>query len=96
MAETAERTRDVQYFLIRSDDTGQLLIQALLKAADRFRYPNAEVAGRVHIGTSGHYAPNMWVPSIIGPVLIEAETPRQFGESRSEILRRNALVHPQM
>src|SRR4030095_578868 len=35
MAEAASRTLDVQYFLIQSDDTGQLLIQALLKAADR-------------------------------------------------------------
>ena len=35
MAEAAERTLDVQYFLIQSDDTGQLLIEALLKAADR-------------------------------------------------------------
>ena len=35
MAQAAERTLDVQYFLIQSDDTGQLLIEALLKAADR-------------------------------------------------------------
>jgi cardiolipin synthase C len=35
MAEAAERTLDVQYFLIQCDDTGQLLIEALLKAADR-------------------------------------------------------------
>jgi putative cardiolipin synthase len=35
MAEAAGQTLDVQYFLIQSDDTGQLLIEALLKAADR-------------------------------------------------------------
>ena len=35
MAGAAERTLDVQYFLIQSDVTGQLLIEALLKAADR-------------------------------------------------------------
>ena len=35
MAEAAERTLDVQYFLIQSDETGKLLIEALLKAADR-------------------------------------------------------------
>jgi len=29
-------------------------------------------------------------------VLIEAETQKQFGEIRSEIRRRNALVRPQM
>ena len=35
MAEAAQRTLDVEYFLIQSDDTGQLLIEALLNAADR-------------------------------------------------------------
>ena len=35
MARAAERTLDVQYFLIQSDNTGQLLIGALLEAADR-------------------------------------------------------------
>jgi hypothetical protein len=38
----------------------------------------------------------MWVPPIIGPVLIEAETQKQFGEIRREILRRNALARPQL
>jgi putative cardiolipin synthase len=35
MAQAAGRTLDVQYYLIQSDDTGQLLIEAMLKAADR-------------------------------------------------------------
>jgi len=35
MAQAAGRTLDVQYFVIQSDDTGQLLIEALLEAADR-------------------------------------------------------------
>ena len=35
LAKAAERTLDVQYFLIQSDDTGRLLIEALLHAADR-------------------------------------------------------------
>jgi putative cardiolipin synthase len=35
MAAAAERTLDVQYFLIQSDNTGQLLIEALIAAADR-------------------------------------------------------------
>ena len=35
IAEKAERTLDVQYFLLRQDNTGKLLLQALLKAADR-------------------------------------------------------------
>jgi putative cardiolipin synthase len=35
MADAATRSLDVEYFLIQSDDTGQLLIEALLRAADR-------------------------------------------------------------
>jgi len=35
MAAAAQRTLDVQYFLIQSDNTGQLLIEALIAAADR-------------------------------------------------------------
>ena len=36
------------------------------------------------------YTPNAWVPPVIGPALIEAETRKQFGELRREILRRSA------
>ena len=35
IAAKAERTLDVQYFLLRQDDTGKLVLQALLDAADR-------------------------------------------------------------
>ncbi len=35
MEQQAERTLDVQYFVIENDDTGQLLHEALLQAADR-------------------------------------------------------------
>jgi hypothetical protein len=37
----------------------------------------------------------MWVPPYVGPAVIEAETQKQFGEIRTEILRRSALVRPQ-
>src|SRR6185436_1950915 len=35
IAEKAEKTLDVQYFVLQQDDTGQLLLSALLAAADR-------------------------------------------------------------
>lgn len=54
-----------------------------------------EVAARVHIFNSGRYTPNLWVPPLIGPALIEAETQRQFGEIRTEILRRAAVLRAQ-
>ncbi len=47
-----------------------------------------DVDGLIHIVNSGRYTPNIWVPPLIGPALIEAETRKQFGEIRTEILRR--------
>jgi hypothetical protein len=49
----------------------------------------------VHIVNNGRYTPNMWVPPFIGPAVIEAETQKQYGEIRAEILRRSAMVRPQ-
>lgn len=36
----------------------------------------------------GEFIPKVWVPPIIGPALIQAETRKQFQELRMEILRR--------
>lgn len=46
--------------------------------------------GALHIVHTGSYTPSMWVPPVIGPSLIEAETRKQYGEIRDEILRRAA------
>jgi hypothetical protein len=51
-----------------------------------------EVDARIHIVNSGRYTPNVWVPPLIGPALIEAETQKQFGEIRTEILRRTVAA----
>ena len=53
-----------------------------------------EVAGRVHIVNAGRYQPTLWIPPVIGPALIRSETQKQFGEIRTEILRRSALQRP--
>lgn len=50
----------------------------------------------VHIVNSGRYTPKVWVPPMIGPAVITAETQKQFGEIRTEILRRSAMLRPQM
>jgi hypothetical protein len=42
------------------------------------------------ITNHGEFIPNIWVPPVIGPALIEAETRKQFQELRLEILRRKA------
>jgi hypothetical protein len=64
------------------------LISGDLKASE-FTTRLVEVDGFVHIVNSGRYTPKMWVPPVVGPALIEAETRKQFGEIRTEILRRS-------
>ena len=49
MAQQAERTLDVQYFVIENDDTGKLIQEALIQAADR------GVRVRVLIDDEGSY-----------------------------------------
>ena len=46
--------------------------------------------GVTHVMHAGRYTPSMWVPPGIGPSLIEAETRKQYGEIRAEILKRAA------
>jgi phosphatidylserine/phosphatidylglycerophosphate/cardiolipin synthase-like enzyme len=60
MAEAAGRTLDVQYFLIQSDDTGQLLIEALLSAADR------GVRVRVLLDDAGSFGRDAQVRTLAG------------------------------
>ena len=38
----------------------------------------------------GEYLPKIWVPPMIGPAFIEAETRKQYQELRAEMLRRKA------
>ena len=47
-----------------------------------------ERRGVVHILHTGTYTPSTWVPPVVGTALIEAETRKQYGEIRAEILRR--------
>ncbi|MCC6194422.1 MAG: hypothetical protein IT518_08145 [Burkholderiales bacterium] len=44
--------------------------------------------GQLHIRHTGQYTPSVWVPPVIGTMLIEAEIRKQYGEIRDEILRR--------
>ncbi len=67
------------------------LISGNLKASE-FTTQIVEAGAVIHIVNRGHYTPEIWVPPIIGPALIEAETRKQFGEIRAEILRRSARL----
>ena len=65
MAEAAERTLDIQYFLIQSDDTGQLLIEALLRAADR------GVRVRVLLDDAGSFGRDAQIRTLAGYPSVE-------------------------
>ena len=45
---------------------------------------------RTRVVNQGQYLPKIWVPPVVGPAFIEAETRKQFGELRTEMLRRKA------
>jgi len=46
--------------------------------------------GKTRITNHGRYLPAVYVPPVIGPAFIEAETRKQFQELRTEMLRRKA------
>jgi hypothetical protein len=89
---TFDNVREVE--LVPYREIRSRLISGDLKASD-FITRIVEVGALVHILNSGRYTPNIWVPPFIGPALIEAETQKQFGQIRTEILRRSAMVRPQ-
>jgi hypothetical protein len=64
------------------------LVSGDLKASV-FTTRMVDTDGVVRISNSGRYTPNVWVPPLIGPALIESETRKQFGEIRAEIIRRS-------
>lgn len=89
---TFENVREVE--LVPRREIRSRLISGDLEAS-YFVTRIVEADGPIHILNSGRYTPNIWVPPIIGPALIEAETQKQFGEIRAEILRRSAMRRPQ-
>jgi hypothetical protein len=89
---TFDIVREIE--LVAHSEIRSHLISGDLEASD-FVTRIVVTAEGVNIVNSGRYMPKMWVPPLIGPALIEAETQKQFGEIRTEILRRSALLRPQ-
>jgi hypothetical protein len=40
----------------------------------------------------GEFVPKVWVPPVFGPAIIAAETRKQFGELRDEVIRRKLVA----
>lgn len=84
-----ENVREIQ--LVPYREIHSHLISGDLRASE-FTTRIVDDGSDAHIVNSGRYTPKIWVPPLIGPALIEAETRKQFGEIRAEILRRNKLL----
>jgi hypothetical protein len=87
-----DMTREVE--LVPQREIRSRLISGDLKSSD-FVTRIEPRDGVIHIINNGHYVPKVWVPPVLGPAMIEAETQKQFGEFRTEILRRSAMARPQ-
>lgn len=56
--------------------------------ASAFTTQIAAEGDATRISNHGRFIPDRWIPPVIGPAVLEAETRRQFAEIRTEILRR--------
>ena len=88
---TFDMTREVE--LMPQSEIRSRLISGDLKSSD-FVTKIVRAGERIHIVNIGRYVPKVWVPPLLGPAMIEAETKKQFGEFRAEILRRSAMARP--
>ena len=84
-----ENVREIQ--LVPQDEIRSRMLSGTLKSSD-FTTRIVDDGNELHILNSGRFIPNVWVPPLIGPAVIEAETRKQFEEIRAEILRRSALA----
>lgn len=89
---TFENVRDID--LVPKREVHSRLVSGDLKESE-FTTTIVESDGVVHIRNSGRFIPHIWVPPLIGPSIIAAETRKQFGEIRAEILRRKSPVRPE-
>lgn len=89
---TFDMLREVE--LVPQSEIRSRLISGDLKSSD-FVTRIVQAKDGIQIVNNGRYIPKMWVPPVLGPAMIEAETQKQFGEFRAEILRRSASARPQ-
>ncbi len=83
-----ENVREIQ--LVPYREIHSHLISGDLKTSE-FTTRIVDDGNGAHIVNSGRYTPKIWVPPLIGPAMIEAETRKHFSEIRAEILRRSKL-----
>ncbi|HET9764556.1 MAG TPA: hypothetical protein VFR50_13635 [Casimicrobiaceae bacterium] len=84
-----ENVREIR--LVPQQEISSRMISGTLKSSE-FTTRIVDDGSELHILNGGRFVPNVWVPPLIGPAVIEAETRKQFEEIRAEILRRAALA----
>lgn len=84
-----ENVREIR--LVPQQEIRSHMISGTLRSSE-FTTRIVDDGNELHVLNSGRFVPNMWVPPLIGPAVIEAETRKQFEEIRAEILRRSALA----
>jgi hypothetical protein len=84
-----ENLREIR--LLPQQEIRSKLISGTLKSSE-FTTRVVDDGNEVHIFNGGRFVPEVWVPPVIGPAVIEAETRKQFEEIRTEILRRAAMA----
>jgi hypothetical protein len=85
-----ENLREIR--LVPQQEISSRMISGTLKSSEFTTRIVDDDGGELHILNGGRFVPNVWVPPLIGPAVIEAETRKQFEEIRAEILRRSALA----
>lgn len=88
---TFENIREI--VLTPPREVNSRLISGDLKASE-FTTRVLDEGASARIMNHGEFIPKLWVPPVVGPALIEAETRKQFQELRMEILRRKAETAP--
>jgi hypothetical protein len=83
-----ENLREIR--LVPQQEIRSRMISGTLKSSE-FTTRIVDDGSELHVLNGGRFVPNVWVPPLIGPALIEAETRKQFEEIRAEILRRSAF-----
>ena len=89
---TFENLREIH--LTPQQEIRSRLISGTLKSSE-FTTRVVDDGDAVRILNSGRFVPDVWVPPVIGPAVIEAETRKQFEEIRTEIRRRIAKLSAQ-
>jgi carbon monoxide dehydrogenase subunit G len=72
------------------------LVRGDMKAST-FTTHFASEGSATRITNHGRFTPDRWIPPLIGTLLLEAETRKQFAEFRAEIVRRQGseAMHPE-